>query len=83
MFQIFFRLNFDPETKEFSPIKGVDIETRDFGNTTTVEFLDPAFHSFDSTVAFYPMVQHFVDLGYVRGETVRAAPYDWRYAAGE
>ena len=32
--------------------------------------------------AFYTTVQYFVDRGYQRGKTIRAAPYDWRLAAG-
>ncbi|KAG5839776.1 hypothetical protein ANANG_G00208550 [Anguilla anguilla] len=29
------------------------------------------------------MVQHLVNLGYVRNETIRAAPYDWRIAPNQ
>ena len=28
-------------------------------------------------------VEYFVDRGYKRGKTIRAAPYDWRLAAGK
>ena len=28
------------------------------------------------------MVDYFVDREYKRGKTIRAAPYDWRLAAG-
>ncbi len=29
---------------------------------------------------FHTMVQHLVSIGYVRNETIRGAPYDWRIA---
>lgn len=29
---------------------------------------------------FYTMVEHLVNVGYIRNETVRGAPYDWRVA---
>ena len=31
----------------------------------------------------HTFVQYFVDRGYVRSKTIRAAPYDWRLSAGE
>ena len=49
-----------------------------FGDTNTVEFLDtpPASPNFNT------FVDYFVARGYERGNTIRAAPYDWRLAAG-
>lgn len=43
----------------------------------------PAYPSFRSSFSLWTgylhtMVQHLVNNGYVRDETVRAAPYDWR-----
>lgn len=32
---------------------------------------------------FHDIIEHFDKKGYVRGETIRAAPFDWRFAAGE
>lgn len=29
---------------------------------------------------FHTMLQHLVNIGYTRNETVRGAPYDWRLA---
>ena len=31
---------------------------------------------------FHKMVDYFVDRGYVRDVSIRGAPYDWRFAAG-
>ena len=43
-----------------------------------VEFVGP-FRIFPY---FHKMVEYFVDRGYVRDVSIRAAPYDWRFAAG-
>lgn len=73
---------FNNETKEFVNQEGVDIEVRDFGGTDTIEYLDPSFVKKieDTTNYFHAMVDHFVGKGYVRKETIRGAPYDWRLA---
>ena len=52
-----------------------------FGDTSTVECLDPMFC--EESSYFKTFVDYFVDKGYQRGVTIRAAPYDWRLAAGE
>ena len=41
-----------------------------------VEFVGPIFPYFRK------MVKYFVGRGYVRDVSIRAAPYDWRFAAG-
>ena len=48
-----------------------------------MEFLDPSLPRFKATSYFHNMVDYLVsNLGYVRGKTIRAAPYDWRFAPG-
>jgi len=49
-----------------------------FGDTNTVEFLDTP----PASPVFNAFVNYFVARGYERGNTIRAAPYDWRLAAG-
>ena len=55
-----------------------------FGETSSVEYLSRNF--FLSKIKllkyFNRMVKYFVERGYKRGKTIRAAPYDWRLAAG-
>ena len=75
-------MHYDPSTKTFSSTEGVEIETRDFGNTSSVEFLDPSL-DIELTNYFHDMVERFSKLGYIRGQTIRAAPYDWRFAPCE
>nr|XP_028595323.1 phosphatidylcholine-sterol acyltransferase isoform X1 [Podarcis muralis] len=61
-------------TRRVSNAPGVQIRVPGFGKTYTVEYLDR------SKLAGYmhTLVQHLVNNGYVRDQTVRAAPYDWR-----
>lgn len=77
------RLNFNPDTKEFTVQEGVQIAVRDFGNTTSIEYLDPSLKVLEPASYFHDIVENFAKQGYVRGETIRAAPYDWRFAPGE
>ncbi|XP_064129939.1 phospholipase A2 group XV isoform X6 [Loxodonta africana] len=57
---------------------GVDVRVPGFGQTFSLEFLDPSRSSVGSY--FHTMVESLVGWGYTRGEDVRGAPYDWRRA---
>ena len=52
-----------------------------FGNTTGIEYLDPSTKYVGEYFASF--VQGMVDAGYVRGKSIRAAPYDFRSAPGK
>ncbi|XP_055002283.1 phospholipase A2 group XV isoform X2 [Sorex araneus] len=58
--------------------EGVDVQVPGFGETFSLEFLDPSKRSVGSY--FHTMVESLVGWGYTRGEDVRGAPYDWRRA---
>ena len=77
MISLLIRLNWDATSNTYSNNAGVTIRPKDFGGTGGVEYLalfKPYFHNF---------VDYFVnELGYKRGSSIRAAPYDWRLAAG-
>ena len=45
-----------------------------------MEYLNPGL--IDTIEYFHKIVDYFVDREYKRGKTIRAAPYDWRLAAG-
>ena len=69
-------MQYDPATGRFSDMPGITIRVPGFGDTDSVETLGgivPYLRGF---------VNYFVDRGYVRGRSIRAAPYDWRIAAG-
>lgn len=61
-------------------------ETRDNSgirrSNSTMGFIYEIVQVFLSFFAgyFHSMVQYLVNVGYVRNETVRGAPYDWRLA---
>ena len=73
----------DPSTRTYNNTKGVNIRVPGFGNTSSIEYLDPGEEGLSVTQYFHDLVQHFVDKGYVRGKTIVGAPYDWRFAPGE
>ena len=73
-------MEYDPSDNTFHDYPGVHIKVPGFGDTSSVEYLNPGF--IDSFEYFHKTVKYFVDRGYKRGETIRAAPYDWRLAAG-
>ena len=58
----------------------VEMTVPDFGGTSAVECLS----EYCSIAKYFKeMVDYFVARGYKRGVDIRAAPYDWRLAAGE
>ncbi|XP_074595737.1 lysosomal phospholipase A and acyltransferase-like [Brevipalpus obovatus] len=75
------RLVYDPETHRSYGPPGVDVRVPGFGNTSTVEYLDPSQVSI--TGYFNILVKEMVDYGYVRGVSIRGAPYDFRKSPGE
>ncbi|XP_077310193.1 phosphatidylcholine-sterol acyltransferase [Lithobates pipiens] len=70
------RVVYNKTTRTASNAPGVDVLVPGFGKTFSIEYLDK------SKLAGYlhTLVQNLVNNGYVRDETVRAAPYDWRLA---
>ena len=78
------RLDYDPATDSYANASGVEVRAPGFGETGSVENLANDFlQTFTDMVnAFEDMVDYFEDRGYEVGKTIRAAPYDWRLAAG-
>ncbi|XP_054856779.1 phospholipase A2 group XV isoform X3 [Eublepharis macularius] len=75
------RLLYNRTSGTTEPPEGVDIKVPGFGQTFSLEFLDPSKRSVGTY--FYTLVQHLVNLGYQRDDDVRGAPYDWRKAPNE
>lgn len=75
------RLVYNNETRTTSNSPGVDIRIPGFGNTTTVEWLDPSRVS--PSAYFTNIVENLTSIGYERGISIRGAPYDFRKAPNE
>lgn len=73
------RLVYNRTTRRSSNSPGVQVRAPGFGQTHSIEFLDP------NKLAgyFHTMVQYLVNMGYTRNATVRGAPYDWRLPPDE
>ncbi|KAK3247169.1 hypothetical protein CYMTET_43324 [Cymbomonas tetramitiformis] len=70
------RLVYDESTESFSNSPGVQTRVPGYGDTKTIENLDPTLKS--SSSYFAPLVQALADKGYVRNSSVFGAPYDFR-----
>ncbi|XP_035211136.1 phospholipase A2 group XV-like [Stegodyphus dumicola] len=75
------RMVYDNETRTTSNSPGVDIRVPGFGNTTSVDWLDPSEISPSSY--FVNIIDILVTQGYTRDVDIRGAPYDFRKAPNE
>eukprot|EP00092_Neocalanus_flemingeri_P030300 GFUD01032893.1.p1 GENE.GFUD01032893.1~~GFUD01032893.1.p1 ORF type:complete len:428 (+),score=114.78 GFUD01032893.1:54-1337(+) len=75
------KLKYDNVTHKTSNNDGVEVRIPGFGNTTTVEWLDPSQRFF--SIYFSKIVAKLVLQGYERGVNLHGAPYDFRKAANE
>lgn len=76
------RLQYDDSTNSYNNLPGVEVGVPGLlGDCDTVEFIDD-----NRTIGkfkFNPLIDYLVkEKGYVRGETIQAASYDWRLAPG-
>ena len=77
-------IHYDPKTGKNSNTPGVETRVPGWGVTATVEYLDPSWSAWilkDAGNYFGSLVSAMVDSwGYERGISVRAAPFDFRFA---
>ena len=77
----FKRLEWNEKRSRMENVHGVYTQCPDFGNTTGIEWLDPSVHG--PGAYFVTLVNSLCNkFGYIRGKTLRAAPYDFRYDPG-
>ncbi|GMI01918.1 hypothetical protein TrVE_jg4648 [Triparma verrucosa] len=74
------KLNYDSASGTFSNQQGVETRVPCYGDVCGIEYLDMSLKVGDSAY-FHAMIEAFAGKGYVRGETIVSAPYDFRYSA--
>uniref|UniRef100_T1J256 Group XV phospholipase A2 n=1 Tax=Strigamia maritima TaxID=126957 RepID=T1J256_STRMM len=75
------RLVYNNVTRTTTSPPGVDIQIPGFGNTSTVEALDPFYPTISGY--FKNIADALAAQGYTRNVNIRAAPYDFRKAPNE
>ena len=75
------KLLYDNQTRKTRNNDGVEMKIPDFGNTTSVEYLDVGRSAY--ALYFGNIVDALIDMGYERKKTIFAAPYDFRKAPNE
>ena len=78
----FCSLIYDNATNTYDYPPGVEVRVPGFDDIARVEYLDadPGSQNIPNWIFF---VDYFVERGYERNKTIRAAPYDWRLAASK
>lgn len=71
------KLNFDEATKKTFNQPGVETRIPDFGDPSRVEYLDPSRLAIAGDY-FSHISDTLVSLGYIRGENLHGAPFDFR-----
>lgn len=73
------KLSYDSISKELDDSSGVNIRVPFFGSVQSIETLDNRFGKSLSNY-FGTVIANLEDIGYKRDVSLRAAPYDFRYA---
>lgn len=72
------KLAYDNSTRTTSNNPGVEIRIPEFGNSTSVEWIDPSKASAGNY--FATVAESILKFGYERNLSLRGAPYDFRKA---
>ncbi|KAF5739484.1 lecithin-cholesterol acyltransferase-like 1 [Tripterygium wilfordii] len=70
-------LYYDVDLDDYRNAPGVEVRVPHFGSTESLLYLDPYLKHITSYMA--PLVESLEEIGYVNGETLFGAPYDFRY----
>jgi lysophospholipase-3 len=77
------KLVYNATIKQSRNVDGVSTRVPGFGSTSSIDYLDPSWSAWllaDAGNYMKEMVDYFVSLGYERGKSIVAAPYDFRFA---
>ncbi|KAG8494076.1 hypothetical protein CXB51_011554 [Gossypium anomalum] len=70
-------LYYDPDLDDYCNAPGVETRVPEFGSTNSLLYLNPNLKRLTAYMA--PLVKFLEEIGYVSGETMFGAPYDFRY----
>ncbi|GLT93617.1 hypothetical protein SLE2022_114000 [Rubroshorea leprosula] len=70
-------LSYDPVLDDYFNAPGLETRVPFFGSTESLLYLDPNLKHVTAYMA--PLVESLEQIGYVNGETLFGAPYDFRY----
>ncbi|XP_051139018.1 lecithin-cholesterol acyltransferase-like 1 [Andrographis paniculata] len=70
-------LYYDPQLRDYYNAPGVDTRVPGFGSIDSLLYLDPNLKHI--TAYMEPLVRSLEEIGYVSGENLFGAPYDFRY----
>ncbi|KMZ85559.1 phosphatidylcholine-sterol acyltransferase [Plasmodium vivax Brazil I] len=74
------RLLYDNEKKIYMNQHGVNITVEDYGRLKGIDYLDYINNTGIGVTKYYHTIAaQFLSKGYVDGESIIGAPYDWRY----
>ncbi|CRG93870.1 phosphatidylcholine-sterol acyltransferase, putative, partial [Plasmodium gallinaceum] len=74
------RLSYDEETNLYYNQKGVIIRTEKYGSLKGVDYLDYFSNTGIRLTRYFNFLSsRFISNGYVDGDSIVGAPYDWRY----
>jgi hypothetical protein len=77
-----YRLKHDRSSGHYSSISDrISVSVPGFGDTYTVEMLSGP-GGFTRFRGYDELVEYFIERGYQRGKSIRAAPYEWRVGPG-
>jgi hypothetical protein len=74
------KLLYDADANTFANNVGVETRVPCFGDVCGIEYLDVNV-KLGGSAYFHDLIEAFAAVGYVRGDTIVAAPYDFRYSA--
>ncbi|KAL8490184.1 hypothetical protein ACS0TY_025917 [Phlomoides rotata] len=69
---------YDSDEDDYHNAPGVETRVPHFGSTQSLLYLDPSLKSITSYME--PLVRSLEEIGYINGENLFGAPYDFRYA---